>query len=54
MSHISKEQYFDKLHGMVYRKDMDKFVAHTFQQMYDFIYIYVLFKLSNCKLQVVI
>ena len=33
-THISSQHYFDKLTGCVYRKDMNKFVAKTFEQMY--------------------
>ena len=34
ISHISKEHYFDKMIGVVYRKGMNKLVAQTFEQMY--------------------
>ena len=33
-THISRQHYFDKLIGVVYRKDMNQFVAQTFEQMY--------------------
>ena len=33
LTHISKRDYFDMMIGMVYRRDMNKFVADTFKQV---------------------
>lgn len=33
MSHISSEDYFDRLEGTVFRKNMDSFVANSFRSM---------------------
>ena len=34
MTHISRNDYFDKVYGVVYRKNIDQYLADSFNLMY--------------------